>query len=29
MAHDRNTLAPKNKIGEGESAYIRHINMAL
>jgi hypothetical protein len=29
MAHDRNTLAAKNKTDEGESAYMRHINMAL
>jgi hypothetical protein len=27
MAHDRNLLAPKNKIGEGESAYMSHVNM--
>jgi hypothetical protein len=27
VAHNRNTLAPKNKTGKGESAYMRHVNM--
>jgi hypothetical protein len=27
MAHDRNSLAPKNKTDKGEAAYIHHVNM--
>jgi hypothetical protein len=27
VAHDRNSLAPKNKTGKAESAYMRHVNM--